>query len=158
MTGRSGAKPRAGRTEQGRQFIRSTLTLSALDLFAAKGFEATTVDEIAHAANVGRRTFFRYFKSKDDVLFPDHTVGQREVSRTLTEAGDDEPPMKVVSTAAEHVMELYLAEPGISVRRFELTKQVPSLRDKEIATIDHYQRLFARFLHERSARQPDGPL
>ncbi|MFZ2045839.1 MAG: TetR family transcriptional regulator, partial [Trebonia sp.] len=46
---------------------RAELEQTAFALFAARGFEQTTVDEIAAAAGIGRRTFFRYFPSKNDV-------------------------------------------------------------------------------------------
>ena len=46
----------------------------ALDLFVRQGFEATTVDQIAAAAGIGRRTFFRYFRSKNDVAWGDFDV------------------------------------------------------------------------------------
>ena len=42
--------------------------LGALDLFEAKGYETTTVDEIAEAAGISRRTFFRQFRAKEDVV------------------------------------------------------------------------------------------
>lgn len=51
-----------------RQFIRDTIYDAAIDLFVKKGFEETTVDEIAEAAGISKRSFFRYFESKDDLL------------------------------------------------------------------------------------------
>ncbi len=50
---------------------REALAEAALELFSRQGFEATTVDQIAKAAEVSRRTFFRYFPSKEAALFPD---------------------------------------------------------------------------------------
>ncbi|WP_219518323.1 TetR family transcriptional regulator [Nonomuraea ceibae] len=51
-----------------RQLVQDELTRAALGLLAGKGFEAVTVDEIVTAAGVSRRTFFRYFASKEDVV------------------------------------------------------------------------------------------
>lgn len=152
------AKPRRGRTEKGRRRVRSALALAALDLFAQQGYEATTVDQIAEAADVGRRTFFRYFRSKEDVVFPDHDELLDEVSKLLDTASSAESPLSVVARAAELVLGMYLAEPEVSLRRFELTGDVPSLRDKEIASTHRYQRLFARYLRERFTGQDSAGL
>lgn len=51
-----------------RQFIRNSIYEVAIDLFEKNGFEETTVDEIAEAAEISKRSFFRYFESKDDLL------------------------------------------------------------------------------------------
>ena len=64
----------------------------------------------------------------------------------------------MVSRTAEMVLDMYLAEPEVSLKRFELTRQVPSLRDKEITSIDQYQRVFARYLRQRFAEEPSGDL
>jgi mycofactocin system transcriptional regulator len=50
---------------------RDELELIALQLFAERGFDSTTVDDVAEAAGIGRRTFFRYFASKNDVVWGD---------------------------------------------------------------------------------------
>lgn len=52
-----------------RRRIRSELVKAGLSLFGENGFEVTTVEDIVGAVGVSRRTFFRYFKSKDDVVF-----------------------------------------------------------------------------------------
>ncbi|RCW46139.1 TetR family transcriptional regulator [Halopolyspora algeriensis] len=151
-------KPRAGRTATGRRRLRSALAVAALELFASQGYEATTVEDIVDAVGVGRRTFFRYFRSKEEVVFPDHDERLAEVVARLEAADPAEPPLAVVGATAEMVLEMYLAEPEISLKRFELTRAVPSLRDKEIASIDRYQRVFARYLRGRYCGEPHGDL
>lgn len=55
---------------QGRkqEFVRAAIWDAAIDLFTAKGFDDTTVEQVAQAAGVSRRTFFRYFASKNDLM------------------------------------------------------------------------------------------
>ncbi|PRW63039.1 TetR family transcriptional regulator [Actinopolyspora mortivallis] len=151
-------KPRAARTAGQRRRLRSALAVAALDLFATKGYDATTVEDIVEAVGVGRRTFFRYFRSKEEVVFPDHDERLTEVVNDLERSGAEEPPMRAVRRTAERVLEMYLAEPEISLKRFELTRQVPSLRDREIVSIDRYQRVFARYLRQRYAGTPEADL
>ncbi len=50
------------------ELVRNTIYDAAIELFAQKGFDETTVEEVANAASVSRRSFFRYFASKDDLL------------------------------------------------------------------------------------------
>src|SRR5688500_15922920 len=54
--------------ERTRRAVRKELQTVAIDLFLQQGFEATTVEQIAEAAGLSRRSFHRYFASKDDVL------------------------------------------------------------------------------------------
>jgi len=54
--------------ERKRQLVRDQLGVAALHLLAGQGYEETTVEQIVAAAGVSRRTFFRYFKSKEDVI------------------------------------------------------------------------------------------
>jgi mycofactocin system transcriptional regulator len=71
----------------------------ALRLFAERGFEETTLDEIAAAVGVGRRTLFRYYPSKNDIVwgeFDEHLAGLREL---LAAAAPDEPLMDVLRRA-----------------------------------------------------------
>ncbi|MGW7445974.1 TetR family transcriptional regulator [Kitasatospora sp. NPDC054795] len=61
-------RPAATLAQRKRQLVADELTRAALDLLAGGGFDAVTVDEIATAAGVSKRTFFRYFASKEDVV------------------------------------------------------------------------------------------
>src|SRR6476659_540327 len=59
---------------------RERLADAALALFEESGYEPTTVDDIAERAGVGRSTFFRHFRSKEDVIFPDHEALRAQVA------------------------------------------------------------------------------
>jgi AcrR family transcriptional regulator len=154
MTGTS----RRGRSPEGRAEVRRELVAAAIRLFRDRGYEETTVDDIAAAAGVGRRTFFRYFPSKEDAISPDHEVGLARVAAVFATAHPTEPTAALVVRAGETVFDLYADDPALSVQRFRLTHEVPALRDRESARVDHYRRLFTRRLRERFAGEPDGDL
>ncbi len=77
--------------ERKKDQTRETLIQAAFELFRAKGFEATTAAEIAAASGVSRRTFFRYFPSKDELLFIDNEPRLERFREHLRvrEPGDD---------------------------------------------------------------------
>lgn len=79
--------------DQKTQATRARIADAALELFAGHGYAETTIDQIAAAAEVGRRTVFRHFPTKEAILF-DHLVVRREVAvRLLRERPADEPPL-----------------------------------------------------------------
>ncbi|HEX8780235.1 MAG TPA: TetR family transcriptional regulator, partial [Nocardioides sp.] len=65
---------------------RDRLVEAAFALFDERGFEGTTVDDVAERAGVGRSTFFRAFGSKEDVIFPDHAEVLRAMRDRLATA------------------------------------------------------------------------
>src|ERR1044072_9805552 len=65
---------------------------AALALFQEQGFTETTVDAIAERADVGRRTFFRYFPAKESVLFHDIEAQIQATMDSLAARPEDEPP------------------------------------------------------------------
>ncbi|MGQ0576557.1 MAG: TetR family transcriptional regulator [Pseudonocardia sp.] len=149
---------RRGRSPEGRAEVRRALTVAAVELFATTGYDETTVDDITAAAGVARRTFFRYFPSKEDAVSPDHEAALERVTEIFETAHPTEPTTSLVLRAGEAVLDLYADDAALSVRRFRLTHQVPALRDRESASVHHYRRLFTRHLRRRYAGQPDGEL
>lgn len=142
-------RQRAGRTVAGRRKLRRALTRAAIDLFLERGYDATTVDDIAAAADVGRRTFFRYFRSKEDAIFPNHDELLHDIERKLAETDERRDPLDAVCEAVRLVLDFYLEDPELSLKRYALTRTVMSLRDKEVASVDRYQRVFTRYLRSR---------
>lgn len=126
--------------------MRRELAAAAMELFATKGYEATTVDEIAATAGVARRTFFRHFRSKEEAIFPDHDDTLTRAEAVLDVAPAHEHPLDTVCRGIKEVMKMYAASPAVSVERYRLTREVPALREREIASVARYERLFTRYL------------
>ncbi|MFE0461603.1 TetR family transcriptional regulator [Kitasatospora sp. NPDC058965] len=138
--------PSSRRAAAQRRQMRQDLAAAAMDLFATQGYEETTVDQIAAAAGVARRTFFRYFRSKEEAIFPDHDDTLVRVADLLASAEPEEHPLDVVCRGIKEVLRMYASTPAVSVARYQLIRQVPALREREIAVVARYERLFTRYL------------
>jgi AcrR family transcriptional regulator len=138
--------------------MRRELAAAAMELFATKGYEETTVDEIAARAGVARRTFFRHFRAKEEAIFPDHDDTLVRAQAVLEAAPAHENPLDTVCRGIKEVMRMYAASPKGSVERYKLTREVPALREAEIASVARYERLFTRYLlgHFDEAAHRDG--
>jgi len=89
--------PKEPRTSPGRppSTTREEIEATALGLFAERGFEGTTLDDIAAAVGVGRRTLFRYFDSKNDIAWGDFDWVMERLRQALAE-GDALPLMEAL--------------------------------------------------------------
>ncbi|MFC9661573.1 TetR family transcriptional regulator [Nocardia sp. NPDC127606] len=134
--------------------FRLTVVDQALRLFAERGYEATTVDEIAVAAGISRRTFFRQFRSKEDVIFADHEFQLASAQEFLEGVGDGDP-WEAVCEAVIGVFERFTQWRDIAARRYQVVRRVPALREREIVTVFRYERLFTEFLRGRLPEVPD---
>jgi AcrR family transcriptional regulator len=140
-----------------RSGARERLADAALDLFEESGYEQTTVDEIAERAGVGRSTFFRHFRSKDDVIFPDHDALRRQVAQRLATSSQD-TAIAAVSDAVQLVLRHYLSEGERARRRYRLTSSMDVLRDRETASVAPYQRMFREFIVDWMGGAADAAL
>ncbi|MGF7121548.1 TetR family transcriptional regulator [Rhodococcus sp. TAF43] len=134
--------------------FRVHVATQAIRLFAEHGYEATTVDQIAAAAGVSRRTFFRQFRSKEDVIFADHESLLEQAADYLS--GTTEDPWMAVCEAARLVFNRFRENRELSVRRYQVVQRVPALRDRELVTGYRYERLFTD--HLRGAVPSAKPL
>lgn len=137
--------------------MREVLAQAAFQLFLERGFERTTVDDIVARAGVGRRSFFRYFPSKEDAVFPDHERCLAEMTEFLA-AVDDSDPVGAVCDAARIVLRMYAANPEFSVQRYRLTREVPGLRTYELSVVRRYEQTLAGHLRGRFGEDGDGEL
>ncbi|MEW5356635.1 MULTISPECIES: TetR/AcrR family transcriptional regulator [unclassified Streptomyces] len=124
---------------------RIRLADAAFALFDERGYEQTTVDDIAERAGVGRTTFFRHYRSKEAVIFPDHDR-LLELIRDRLATSSHRTALVAVSDAVRLVLLHYIEEGDLARRRYALTSKVSALRDREIASVARYQRLFREFI------------
>ncbi|MFT4157755.1 MAG: TetR family transcriptional regulator [Microbacterium sp.] len=123
---------------------RSAVVSAALELFQRQGFDQTSVEQIAKAAGVSRSTFFRQFGGKEDVVFADHEVLIAQLREFLAEGHED--PWEAVCAASESVFAYFARDPELARRRYQIVREVPVLREREIITVFRYERLFDDYL------------
>ncbi|WP_374209040.1 TetR family transcriptional regulator [Kitasatospora sp. A2-31] len=138
--------------------MREALVAAAFELFLERGFEQTTIDDIVSLAGVGRRSFFRYFPAKEDVVFPDHERSLAEMTEFLESGSGEEDPVRHACGAARLVLRMYAEQPSFSVQRYRLTRKVPGLRAYELSVVWRYEHTLAHYLRGRFADRPDGAL
>lgn len=117
----------SGLRERNRQRRHERITDAALRLFAERGFDGVTIDEIAAAADVSRRTFFRYFARKEDVLLD----WKRRIAEQLRDALDrrpaDESPLDAVHGALATVAADYAGAPELTLGLIRVFESGPTI-------------------------------
>jgi AcrR family transcriptional regulator len=113
--------------ERQRDRTREEIQVAAFALFSERGFDDTTVAQIAERAGVAIRTFFRYFPSKEDVVFGDHAQAVDRLRAALADAPSGDPPLQRVRGAV-----LAVQQPGQyperELARARLIEAVPALQ------------------------------
>jgi TetR/AcrR family transcriptional regulator, regulator of mycofactocin system len=127
----------------------------ALQLFADRGFEEATLDDIAAAVGVSRRTLFRYYPSKNDIVwgeFSEHLAGLRE---RLTAARRDEPLIEVLRAAVVAFNDYGDEEmPGLRIRMTLITS-VPALQGHSMVRYRDWCDVIAEFVAMRLGCERD---
>lgn len=136
---------------------RRRLVDSAMTLFSERGFESTSVDDVAAHAGVGRTTFFRHFPTKEDVVFPDHDALLARVGARLA-TGTAATARTALEEASRLVLDHYLAEGETARQRYRLIRAVPPLRHRELASVHRYGRLFSDHLRAWLGDEDDAML
>lgn len=129
---------------------RRAIELVALRLFAERGFEATTVDDIAGEAGVSRRTFFRYYPAKNAVLFGAFAEEIATIRRLLAAAPATEPVMDAVRHAVV-AANRYRPEDLPELRtRIDLLGTVPALQAAAALHYGAWEEAVSEFVARRT--------
>jgi mycofactocin system transcriptional regulator len=126
----------------------------ALGLFAEHGFEATTVDDVAAAVGVGRRTFFRYFESKNDIVWGDFGWVMERLRQALADRGA-EPLMEALRHGVVE-SNTYPADqlPGLRIRMTLITR-TPALQAHSALRYAEWRAVVAEWVAGRLDTVPD---
>ena len=106
-----------GLRERKRRQTRQRLAETGLRLFLERGYDQTTLDAIAEAAGVSRRTFFHYFAQKDDILLAWKSGLGGAIRAAILREPSDQPPVDIVLSALLQLVEQYQAEDHIRIER-----------------------------------------
>lgn len=129
--------------ERTRRLAQTELTSVAQDLFVTQGYDRTTVDQIAAAAGMSKRTFFRYFPSKDDLV-----IGKYDLfADRMAEALDDRPHDEAVWESLRRVFDItldYVQDDHQRARNDamdEIVRSTPQLYARYLEKMQHVQEL-----------------
>src|SRR5262245_3911835 len=117
-----------GLRERTRRAVRTELMATAMDLFAARGYDSCTIDEIAAAAGLSRRSFFRYFSSKEEVVLGNLDALGDAVAARLAERPESEPAWTALRAAFALLVERNDGDPARSLTLLRMLADTPVLR------------------------------
>lgn len=135
---------------------RAELEHVAFGLFGRQGFEQTTVDDIAAAAGIGRRTFFRYFPSKNDVPWGNFDEELERMRIRLTSFPMSTPLMDAIREAVVDFNRVPAEQIGWHRRRMELLLRTPTLQAHSTLRYAAWRQVIADFVAERTGQAPDA--
>jgi AcrR family transcriptional regulator len=152
------AAPVEGLRERHRKRTAADLEEAALELFCEKGFDAVTIDDIAASADVSRRTFFRYFASKEDVILSDHPKRLDELAAALNRRPADEPALTALRHAIISLAGTYEEQRDHMVRRFRLVNTTPALEARSLCLQRNWETSVTAMLAARMGVDPGEDL
>ena len=137
---------------------RGRLAQAALELYAERGFEETTVAEIAERAGLTERTFFRHFADKREVLFAGAAALQELLVGAVASAPDSVAPIEAVAAALEAAGALLQERREYSRQRQAVIDANPGLRERELIKLASLASALAGALRQRGVADPAASL
>jgi AcrR family transcriptional regulator len=134
------------------------IVAGALELFEARGFDGTTIDQIAASAEISRRTFFRYFADKEELFFAEDERLLEVIDETLDGAPPDEPLLDLARRATRALAAHSVADPERRLARERLIAATPALQARRMAKTLRWEQAIAARLVARGAAEQEALL
>lgn len=152
-TAKASGKPPSRRDAHKRK-TTNTLREAALELFLSQGYDATTTDQVAAKAGVSTRTFFRYFDSKDEVLFRGQRFWFERVSDIVKQQPDGLKPMDAM---CETLIELAVGISRESLVRYEriIKSSISLIGRSQVEQSDNIGRIAEGLAERQGLPEPD---
>ncbi|MFC5949244.1 mycofactocin system transcriptional regulator [Pseudonocardia lutea] len=128
---------------------RSEIEHIALDLFTERGFDTTTVDDVAHAAGIGRRTFFRYYASKNDVPWGAFDEMLERMRERFAALPADVPVMEGIRATVLDFNDVPPSEQPWHRQRLRLILETPTLQAHSTLRYAEWRRVVADYAGAR---------
>jgi AcrR family transcriptional regulator len=146
--------PPANMAERKRQLVRDELTEAAIKLLVSQGFDETTVDQIVAAVGMSRRTFSRYFESKEDVIVHMLAAGGTELCTEMRARPDDETVAVALRRAFSVFTAWTVADPDRTLHVARLILDTPALLARYLERQSSWQDEITTILAERASLDP----
>jgi AcrR family transcriptional regulator len=137
---------------------RGRLGQAAMELYGERGFEQTTVAEIAERAGLTERTFFRHFADKREVLFEGAAALQANLVEGVAAAPAGAAPIQVVAAALRSIAPVFGDRRPFVRERQAIIAAHPDLQERELIKLAALATSLAGALHERGVGEPDASL
>jgi AcrR family transcriptional regulator len=137
---------------------KGRLAQAAFALFEERGFEATTVADIAARAGLTKRTFFRYFGDKREVLFAGATELEAHFVEAVATAPADHGPLDAIAAGLDATADLFAAGGDFPRRRQVIIAANPELRERELIKLAALAAAGAAALRDRGVTEPGAGL
>ena len=141
------SSPLTGLRERKRAKTLARIQDEAMRLFIERGFETTTLDDIAEAADVSRRSLFHYFESKEEIVFSTRADFPALITEAVARRPADEPLLDMVENALKDMGARYVSTQTRALSR--LIRDTPSLSAGEQAKHERVERALAKALADR---------
>jgi AcrR family transcriptional regulator len=137
---------------------KGRLMQAAVELYVERGFEQTTVAEIADRAGLTERTFFRHFTDKREVLFSGAGILQDLFVSTVAEAPAETTPLDAVAAALDAGAGMLQGHPEWSRERQAVINANPALQERELIKMASLATALAETLRQRGVAEPAASL